>query len=95
MFSLSVALAVAAIPEGLVIGVTVVLTIGMQEYYREMVWCAVCRRRKHWSSTTIICTDKTGTLTVGEMRLAYRYPGHQIDLSQIAHEGLPSSGQNF
>src|SRR3989338_313188 len=69
MFQVAVALAVAAIPEGLVIAVTAVLAIGMQRllHYHGLVRNLLAAETL--GSTTVICVDKTGTITEGEMRL--------------------------
>ncbi len=69
MISLSVALAVAAIPEGLVIGMTVVLTVGMRRILKRHGLVRALQAAETLGSTTVICTDKTGTLTLGQMRL--------------------------
>ena len=69
MFELSVALAVAAIPDGLIVGLTLILAIGMQ---RIMKRGALVRRlvaAETLGSVSVICSDKTGTLTKGEMRV--------------------------
>lgn len=77
MFLLSVAIAVAAIPEGLLISVTVILAIGMRRILREQ---AIVRRlvaAETLGSVSAICTDKTGTLTEGEMRVAHIWSGER------------------
>jgi len=69
MFTTSVAVAVAAIPEGLVVTLTVILALGMQRILRQK---AVIRRllaAETLGSVTVICADKTGTLTEGKMRV--------------------------
>jgi len=69
MFTTSVAVAVAAIPEGLVVTLTVILALGMQRILRQK---AVVRRllaAETLGSVTVICADKTGTLTEGKMRV--------------------------
>jgi P-type Ca2+ transporter type 2C len=71
MFIISVAIAVAAIPEGLVIGVTVILAIGMQRILKKGSLVRKLVAAETLGSTNVICADKTGTVTVGQMRVAH------------------------
>ena len=69
MFTTSVAVAVAAIPEGLVVTLTVILALGMQRILHQK---AIVRRllaAETLGSVSVICADKTGTLTEGKMRV--------------------------
>ncbi len=70
MFAVSVAVAVAAIPEGLAIGVTVILVIGMRRILKEKALTRQLVAVETLGSTTVLCIDKTGTLTEGSMAVA-------------------------
>lgn len=71
MFNTSIAIAVSAIPEGLLISITVILAIGMQIILKKKALVTKMISAETLGSTTVICTDKTGTLTTGEMQVAH------------------------
>src|SRR3990172_2827775 len=69
IFKTAVALAVSAIPEGLIVSLTVVLAIGMQRILRRNGLVRNLTSAETLGGVTTICVDKTGTLTEGKMRV--------------------------
>lgn len=69
MLRTSIILAIAAVPEGLIIAVTVILVLGMRKILRRDGLVKQLLAVETLGSVTVICTDKTGTLTEGRMRV--------------------------
>ncbi len=69
MLRTSIILAIAAVPEGLLIAVTVILVMGMRKILKRNGLVKRLLAVETLGSVTTICTDKTGTLTEGRMRV--------------------------
>jgi len=70
MLRTSIILAIAAVPEGLLIAVTVILVLGMRKILKRNGLVKKLLAVETLGSVTVICTDKTGTLTEGRMRVS-------------------------
>ncbi|MGK2914735.1 MAG: cation-translocating P-type ATPase, partial [Porticoccaceae bacterium] len=86
LFMTSISLAVAAVPEGLPAVVTVALALGVSRMSRRRALVRKLAAVETLGSTSVICTDKTGTLTIGEMTVRALY---------VAGQGFEVSGEGY
>ncbi|MBI3849951.1 MAG: cation-translocating P-type ATPase [Verrucomicrobia bacterium] len=99
LFMTSVSLAVAAVPEGLPAAVTLALAVGVLRMSRRKALVRKLSVVEALGETSVICADKTGTLTVGEMTVRSLYiAGQSFEVTgegygphgEVRFEGKPS-----
>ncbi|MDA1169157.1 MAG: HAD-IC family P-type ATPase [bacterium] len=74
MFLIAIAIAVSAIPEGLPISMTVILAVGVERMAKRKGVVRKLVAAEALGSTTVILTDKTGTLTMAKMEMSKVIP---------------------
>ncbi len=86
----AIALAVAAIPEGLSAVVTIVLSIGMSRMVRVNTVVRKLPSVETLGAVSVVCSDKTGTLTQNKMTVVEAYVGNRFFKSEELNENAPS-----
>ncbi|MBU1126060.1 HAD-IC family P-type ATPase [Patescibacteria group bacterium] len=89
IFKIAVAITVSAIPEGLAVAITVILAIGMQRILKKKALVRRLIAAETLGSVQVICADKTGTLTTGEMQVV------EVCIGKDVIKGAPKTEKEF
>ncbi len=86
-FMSSISLAISAVPEGLPAIVTVALALGAREFARRNALVRRLSSAEGLGAVTVICSDKTGTITKGEMTVRQLYTNGQfLEVTGVGYE---------
>jgi Ca2+-transporting ATPase len=86
-FMSSISLAISAVPEGLPAIVTVALALGAREFARRNALVRKLSSAEGLGAVTVICSDKTGTITKGEMTVRQIYAdGKLLEVTGVGYE---------
>ncbi len=91
MFLTSVAIAVSAIPEGLPVSMTVILAVGVERMAKRKGVVRKLVAAEALGSTTVILTDKTGTLTMAKMVMSKIIPSDGVDEQRLIARALTNA----
>ncbi|MEM3647987.1 MAG: cation-translocating P-type ATPase [Thermoproteota archaeon] len=86
-FMSSIALAISAVPEGLPAIVTIALALGAREFAKRNAIVRRLSSAESLGAVTVICSDKTGTITKGEMTVRKLYvEGKLVEVTGVGYE---------
>ncbi|MEM2386097.1 MAG: HAD-IC family P-type ATPase, partial [Candidatus Bathyarchaeia archaeon] len=86
-FMSSISLAISAVPEGLPAIVTIALALGAREFAKRNAIVRKLSAAESLGAVTVICSDKTGTITKGEMTVRQIYiDGKLVEVTGVGYE---------
>lgn len=93
MIRVTISLLVSSVPEGLPVAITLALTLGLLRMYKKQVIVRKLAAAETLGSVTVICVDKTGTLTQGQMMVEKIFTGNNE--FRVTGQGFGLNGNFF